>query len=167
MDIEIIPISKKIYRKDFDCGIDELNTYLRQFAVPNDKKNIGKTFVAVEKSNTDKPIGYYTVSMAQILINELPEAIKKGLPRYPIPAMRIGKLAIGLETQGKKIGALLLKDALLRAVNISSQVALHFVVVDALNEKAKSFYLKYGFTAFEENPLTLVISLETIKVAIS
>ncbi len=80
--------------------------------------------------------------------------------------MRIGKLAIDLKSQGKNIGAKLLKDALLRAVNISSQVALHFVVVDALNEKAKSFYLKYGFTAFVENPLTLVISLETIKAAI-
>jgi GNAT superfamily N-acetyltransferase len=167
MDIEIIPISKKINRKDFDCGIEELNTYLWQFAVPNDKKNIGKTFVAVEKTNPGKPVGYYTVSMAQIMFNELPETIKKGLPRYPIPAMRIGKLAIDLETQGKNIGALLLKDALLRAVNISSQVALHFVVVDALNEKAKSFYLKYGFTAFEENPLTMVMSLETIKAAIS
>ncbi|MDA3811989.1 MAG: GNAT family N-acetyltransferase [Spirochaetaceae bacterium] len=167
MDIEIVPISKKINRKDFDCGIEELNTYLRQFAIPNDKKNIGKTFVAVENQNLNKPVGYYTVSMAQILFNELPEAIKKGLPRYPIPAMRIGKLAIDSESQGNKIGALLLKDALLRAVNISSQVALHFVVVDALNEKAKSFYLKYGFSAFEENPLTLVISLETIKVAIS
>jgi GNAT superfamily N-acetyltransferase len=167
MDIEIVPISKKINRKDFDCGIEEFYTYLRQFAIPNDKKNIGKTFVAVENQNLNKPVGYYTVSMAQILFNELPEAIKKGLPRYPIPAMRIGKLAIDSESQGNKIGALLLKDALLRAVNISSQVALHFVVVDALNEKAKSFYLKYGFSAFEENPLTLVISLETIKVAIS
>ncbi len=166
MDIEIIPISKKINRKDFDCGIEDLNRYLRQFAIPNDKKNIGKTFVAVEKHDLNKPIGYYTVSIAQILINELPDSAKKGLPRYPIPAMRIGKLATDFKFQGKNIGAKLLKDALLRAVNISSQVALHFIVVDALNEKAKSFYLKYGFTAFEENPLTLVISLETIKKAI-
>ena len=141
--------------------------YLRQLAIPNDKKNIGKTFVAVEKLNQENPIGYYTVSIAQILFNELPEPIKKGLPRYPIPAMRIGKLAIDLKTHGNKIGAFLLKDALLRAVNISSQVTLHFIVVDALNKKAKSFYLKYGFTAFDENSLTLVISLETIKTAIS
>jgi len=167
MDIEIVPISKQIKIKDFDCGIEELNCYLRQFAIPNDKKNIGKTFVAVDKSNQTKPVGYYTVSMAQILFNELPDSIKKGLPRYPIPAMRIGKLAIDLKFQGRHIGAKLLKDALLKAVNISSQVALHFIVVDAIDENAKAFYLKYGFTDFEENPLTLVISLETVKAAIS
>ena len=103
MNIEIIPISKKINRKDFDCGIEALNKYLRQFDITNDKKNIGKTFVAVDKSNPDKTIGYYTVSMAQILFNELPEVIRKGLPGYPIPAMRIGKLAIDSEFQGKNV----------------------------------------------------------------
>lgn len=165
MDIEIVQISKKIKAKNFNCNIEELNRYLRQFAIPNDKKNIGKTFVAVKKTEHTIPIGYYTVSMAQILFNDLPDSIKKGLPRYPIPAMRIGKLAIDSNFQGNHIGAKLLKDALLRAVRISSQVALHFIIVDAIDEKAKSFYLKYGFTALDENPLTLVISLETVKMA--
>lgn len=167
MNIKIVPISKRIERKDFNCGIDELDQYLRQFAIPNDKKNIGKTFVAALESKPDKPIGYYTVSMAQILFTDLPDSIKKGLPKYPVPAMRIGKLAVDSHFKGMRIGSFLLKDALLRAVNISSEVALNCVIVDALNEVAKSFYLKYGFAAFEENPLTLVITLKTIKAAIS
>lgn len=166
MNIKIVPISKNIDKKDFDCGIDELNLYLKQFAIPNDKKNIGKTFIAVNENEPAKPIGYYTVSMAQILFIDLPDSLKKGLPRYPVPAMRIGKLAVDSHFKGMSIGSFLLKNALMRAVNILSEIALNCVIVDALNRAAKSFYLKYGFVAFEDNPLTLVISLKTIKAAL-
>lgn len=85
MDITIIPISKAISKKTFDCGIPELNRYFNQFAFPNDKKNIGKTFAAISNSNKSQPLGYYTVSMAQITFSEMPEILKKGLPKYPIP----------------------------------------------------------------------------------
>ena len=149
--------------KVFNCGIDELDQYPRQFTIPNDKKNIGKTFLATLGSKPDKPIGYYTESMAQILFTDLPDSIKKRIPKYPVPFMRIGKLAIGSYFKGINIDSFLLKDALIRAVNISSEVALNCVIVDALNEAAKSFYLKVGFVAFKDNPLTLEIHLKTIK----
>lgn len=166
MNIEIIPISKNINKNDFDCGIDDLNLYLRQFAIPNDKKNIGKTFVAVSENKKSQVLGYYTVSMAQVIFNELPDTVKKGIPKYPVPAMRIGKLAVDMRFQGNDIGALLLRNALLRAISISSEVAIYCVIVDAINEKAKSFYIKYGFIPFYENPLTLVLQLKTIKDSI-
>lgn len=161
--ITIVPISKQIDRKNFDCSIEELNTYLKQFAIPNDKKNIGKTFVGIEDAET---LGYYTVSMVQILATDIPEDIKKGLPRYPVPAMRIGKLAVDTSTQGKGIGKLLLKDAFIRAVQLSSDVGLKFIIVDAINETAKQFYLKYGFMPLSNQPLTLIIALETVKMAV-
>lgn len=103
--------------------------------------------------------------MAQIYFNELPEGIKKSLPKYPIPSMRIGKLAVSKKFQGKNIGAYLLKDSFIRAIRISEGVAIKFIIVDALNEKSKDFYLKYGFIPLKENPLKLVISLDTIKSA--
>ncbi len=165
--MKILPISKNIKKKEFDCGIEDLNRYLRQFAIPNDKKNVGKTFIAVDDADPLQPVGYYTVSMAQIRFEELPEDVRKGLPKYPIPAMRIGKLAVDTSSQGRRIGAFLLKDAFLRAVKISSEVALHFVVVDALNENAKAFYLKYGFIPLGSDSLTLVIALKTIEKAIN
>lgn len=166
MNIEIIPISKRINKNDFDCGIEDLNQYLRQFAIPNDKKNIGKTFAAVYENNKSQVLGYYSVSMAQILFNELPDSIKKGIPKYPVPAMRIGKLAVDLRFQGNNIGALLLRDAFLRAINVSSEVAIYCIIVDAINKKAKSFYMKYGFIPFYKNPLTLVLPIKTVKDAI-
>lgn len=165
MNIKIIPVSKAITKKPFDCGIKELTQYFKQFAYPNDKKNIGKTFVAISLSDPSQPLGYYTVSMAQILFSELPDDLKKGLPKYPIPAMRIGKLAIDVQYQKQGIGSLLLHDALHRAIRISSEIAIYCVLVDALNDKAKTFYLKFGFIPFPSIPLTLVLPLRTIVQA--
>jgi GNAT superfamily N-acetyltransferase len=76
--------------------------------------------------------------------------------------MRIGKLVMNLAFQGKGIGAFLLKDAFLRAINISTEVALFCVIVDAIDEKAASFYTKYGFVPFQDYPYTLVLPLKTI-----
>ena len=162
MDRTIIPISRALTKKPFDCGIDELNKYFRQYAFPNDKKNIGKSFVAVNQDDQLCPIGFYTISMAHILFEELPEEMKKGLPRYPVPALRIGKLAIDKNFQKQGIGAFLLKDAFLKATNLSTKIGLKCVLVDALNDQAKSFYLKFGFLQFPSNRLTLVLPIETI-----
>ncbi|QEN05647.1 GNAT family N-acetyltransferase [Thiospirochaeta perfilievii] len=164
LNIKIIPISKKLELKQFDCGINELNVYLSQYSIANDKKNIGKTFVAVGEEH-NFPLGYYTVSMVQVYFHELTDDIKKSLPKYPIPSMRIGKLAVSKGVQGKRIGAYLLRDSFLRAIRISEDVALKFIVVDALNEKSKEFYIRYGFIPLKDNPLKLVISLDTIKMA--
>jgi GNAT superfamily N-acetyltransferase len=166
MDIKVIPISKAITKKPFNCGTEELNRYFKQFAFTNDKKNIGKTFVAISHTDLLQPLGYYTVSMSHILFSKLPENLKKGLPKYPIPAMRIGKLAIDIQYQKKGLGSFLLRDALLRAIRISSEIAIYCILVDAINEEAKNFYLKFGFIPFPSTPLTLVLPLKTIIQAV-
>ena len=166
MKVEIVPISTLYNLKQFDCGLEELNTYLRRFALPNDKKNIGKTFLAVSNvadNPTVQPLGYYTVSMAQIQFNELPTEYQTGLPGYLIPAMRLGRLATDLKYRNKGLGAVLLKDVFTRAVYLSSKIALNCILVDAMNKEACSFYLKYGFTALTDKPMTLILPLKTIK----
>ena len=165
MELRIDPISRNIEKSHFNCGIEELNNYIHRYALQNDRNNIGKSFVAVQIRNPKEVIGYYTVSMAQILFKEIPEKIKKGLPKYPVPAMRLGKLAVDVQFQGNKIGAFLLRDALLRAVNISSEIGIYCVIVDAINGKAESFYRKYGFVPCTEHPNTLILPLTTIAQA--
>ena len=118
MQINIEAINKSYNLKLFNCGIEDLNIYLSRFAYVNNKKHISKTFIAFNSTNREKVLGYYSVSMAQIVFNDLPDKLKKGIPKYPVPAMRIGKLAVDICVQNKGLGAILLKDALLRAVNI-------------------------------------------------
>jgi GNAT superfamily N-acetyltransferase len=149
-------------RNSFDCGEPALNHYLQQLARQHAKKNISKTFVVVSKPSPTQILGFYTLSTGSIVRDFLSLADRKKLPNYPIPIARIGRLAIDKSIQGQGLGEELLKNALHRCVNLSKEIGLYGVVVDAKHEKAKAFYLKFGFCELIEHPLTLYLPISTI-----
>jgi ribosomal protein S18 acetylase RimI-like enzyme len=169
MDLLIEQLDTALHdRKAFDCGIEELNIFLKQHANQNQVKNISKTYVAVVAVSADdrkKIYGYYTLSAGHIQCNQLPENIKSKLPKHPVPIGRIGRLAVDTEYQGRGIGGFLLHDALISILNIADKIGVFAVVVDAKNEDAKLFYKKYGFTELQESELTLFLTVDTIKSA--
>jgi GNAT superfamily N-acetyltransferase len=158
-------ISRRVDRKAFGCGVGSLDEYLRRYALQSLEKNIGVTIVAVAEEDRTRILGYYTVSMAQVSVEHLPSSLSRGLPRYPVPAMRIGRLAVDRRAQGQGIGAALLRDALERALSISLEVGVRVVVVDAIDEDAERFYERFGFVPLVDLPRTLVMPLETIARA--
>ena len=119
--------------------------------------------MAIPDAESKVVVGYYSVSMDKIEFQSLPEQYRRGLPRYPVPAMLIGKLAVDRSMQGRGLGKEMLIDAFGKAVRLSSQVGVFAVTVDAFNEQAKKFYLKYGFIPFEDNPLSLFIPMSTVS----
>ncbi|MBS4164688.1 Uncharacterized protein y4aS [Candidatus Protochlamydia amoebophila] len=151
---------KPIAYKNFSCGIQELDEYLKRFAKANHKKGIGKTFVFFEN---EQVIGFYTISMACIEFKNVPEKHSSNLPRYPIPAARIGRLAVDNSFQGKHVGKILLIDALERISKAAYTIAAHAVIVDAKNEKAKMFYEHFGFIPYKDEPMSLYLPLITIE----
>ena len=163
MNLTLGPVTKALSKAPFDCGYPELNRFFRHYALKNDRLSIGKTFVAT--TETDQVAGYLTVSMAEIAAESLPDELKATLPRYPVPAFRIGKLAVDLRFQGSGVGKWLLTQAFKKAVEVSGQIGMFAVLVDAIDEKAKTFYLKYGFIPFAGHPLTLFLPIATIKAA--
>jgi GNAT superfamily N-acetyltransferase len=165
MNLSFEKISRDVNRKNFDCGVDSLNEYLKKYAWQNFKKNVGVTILAFEEDKRDKILGYYTVSMAQVDFEHLPPEVSKGLPRYPVAAMRIGRLAVDRSAQAKGVGSALLRDALRRAVTLSIEVGTCAVLVDAINEQAKDFYEYYGFMALNDLPSALVLPVVTIAQA--
>lgn len=154
-------------RKNFDCGVEALNIFLKQHANQNQIKNISKTYVAIVTStnNHKKIYGYYTLSAGHIQCDKLPENIQSKLPRYPIPIGRIGRLAVDKEHQQQGIGGFLLQDALTHVVNIAEKIGIFAIVVDAKNNDAESFYKKYGFIELQESKQTLFLPIDTIKSA--
>jgi len=159
----LLPITKELQKFPFDCGNPDLNSYFKHYALKNDNLMIGKTFVAVDDS--ENVAGYMTFSNAQIEAADLPESVTRKLPRYPVPAFRIGKLAVDTRFQGEGVGSWLLKMALQKALDVSASVGIFAVLVDAVNEKAKGFYLRYGFIPMDNHPLTLFLPLATIRQA--
>lgn len=160
----IVPFdSKNQNRQQFHCGELELDNYLRKYAGQHAEANLSRTFVAVLIDDPQRIIGFYSLSMAQVPFEEIPQEMSRKLPKYPIPAARLGRLAVDTNFQGKRIGEALLMNALARCAGIARQdIAASGMIVDAKHEQAKRFYQKYGFTPLTSKPLTLFISMADI-----
>ena len=147
----------------FDCGKERLNTWLKRHALNNMGLGLGRTFVAVETGNT-RVQGFFCVSAGAVKFDHIPEHKKKSLPHYPIPTVHIGRLAVDRQVQRRGLGSALLVEALRRAANVSADVGIYAVDVIALDEEAKSFYLKYGFTQMLDDALHLFLPIATARI---
>jgi len=153
-------LDKSFDRDSFDCGIPELNNFLKAKARQNQKASFNKTFVAIQAEDSDKKVlGFYSLSMGEIDLSLLPEDLRKKLPRHPVPVARLGRLAVDVTTQGQGLGKLLLVDAMMKVLSASESVGVYALLVDAKDETAKKFYQKYGFIAFKDEPMALFLPL--------
>lgn len=146
-------------KKFFDCGVEFLNGYLKTLASQHQSRSISRTFV-VANQKTKKVLGYYTLATGQLHHVELPSSLKH--PKYPVPIVRLARLAVDLSVQKQSFGERLLHDALKRIFTISQAVGVFAVVVDAKNETAVNFYKRFGFSPLEGEPQTLFLLLKTI-----
>jgi len=154
----IEPLAKAHDRRRFDCGVTPLNEYLARQAGQDVRRRVAACFVAVDTA-TGGLAGFYTLAAGGVSLADLPESIAKRLPRYPtVPVVRIGRLAVDLNFQGRRLGEALLADAIMRTVR--SDVAAYAVVVDAKDESAVRFYGRYGFKPLGPNPRTFFLPLD-------
>lgn len=151
-------IDGSVNKEPFDCGNPPLNEYLKKYARQNHESGLGKTYVAVDEGQN--VLGFYTISTAQVKSEFLPQKLTKRLPKYPIPAVRIGRLAVDKSMHGCGLGKELLMHAVTIILDISEKVGIFLVVVDAKDDAAVAFYQKYGFVQSPENPKTLFLLLD-------
>ena len=159
--LRIEPIAKKHNRKLFICKNTNLADYLHRHARQNDENNISKTFVAVDNDSTVQ--GYYSLSTSSIEFEELPKRLTKNTPKYPIPAALITKLAVDINHAGQGLGSRLLIDALQRILTTSEQLAIKVILVDAIDEEAKGYYLRFGFMKLPGHAVKLFLPIETVR----
>jgi len=156
MSIIIVPFDKRKHDgSEFDCGNSKLNRYLKEQAGQDMRSHYASLFVAVEE-DSGKVKGFYTLSSTSVNVNLLPLDLQKKLPKYPhVPGIRIGRLAVDLTAQGKRLGIALVANAILRSINNVAEWAL--IEVDAKDERAFAFYKKIGFTALQDDEFHLFI----------
>ena len=148
-------------RSGFDCGSEPLNRYLEHQVNQDIRRRITACFVAVDLQS-ETLAGYYTLASAGVLLPDLPPEIANKLPRYPsVPAVRMGRLAVGRQFAGQGLGGALLADAMTRALR--SEIAAFALIVDAKDESAAAFYRHHGFIALRGNPLALHLPLATAE----
>ena len=157
----IEPLTRAHDRRAFDCGEPSLNRFLREVARQYAERDIGVTYVAVPDAGDPTIVGYYTLTMGDIESALIPQ---KGLPPHqPIPILLLGRLAVSLQAQGRRLGERLLFDALYNAQQASAQIGCFAVVVDALNDSAAAFYARYGFQPLLDDSRHLFLPLKEIR----
>ena len=154
--MQILPLTGSHDRQSFDCGRPELNDWLRNIARQHQDKGLSKTFVAVLDDEPTRICGYYALTLAEVDTQTLSEARRKKLPRL-IPGIRLGRLAVDAQFQGKRLGELLLVDVLERVRLIHQHAGVVGLFVDAIDDKAAAFYAHFGFEAFVDDPLKLFL----------
>ena len=161
----IQPLGPEHDRSAFFSDVEPLDRYLKQQANQDVRKGLSLTYVLVPSEDRARIAGYYTVCSDNIRIDDLPpELVKKlRLPHYQtIPATLIARLARDRSYKGQELGELLLSNALKLAWQASHTIASWAVTVDAKNEKARQFYLAFGFTSFTDTPRRLYLPMQTI-----
>lgn len=156
----ILSLNKTCQKDNFDCGIEELNLYLKKYASQDIKRKFAQVFI-ICASNSEEIIGFYSLSASSIKASFLPSEIAKKLPKYPVPVSLLGRLAVDKNYQRKGIGNLLLADAIKRVVKASEIIAIYALVVSAKNETAKTFYTRYGFIELLDQNNSLFLPLKT------
>lgn len=150
--------------KKFDCGTEVLNDFLSRYSLKNDALGIGRTFAALDE--TEDIVGYFTLTTAQVVYEEIPHEYRGKLPKYPIPSLRIARLAVKKDLQGKGIGKWLLTQAFIKIVHVAEITGLYFIIVDA-KETSKSFYEHYGFINFNDKELSFFLPVDTVRKAMN
>ncbi|MDZ7784052.1 MAG: GNAT family N-acetyltransferase [Halioglobus sp.] len=157
----IAPLGDDHDRAGFYCGTTSLDNYLKKQARQDIKRRISRVFVAAQTAVPRKILGYYTLSSLSIELDLLPDAHARKLPRHPVPAALIGRLAVAQDSRGSGVGRMLLTDAVKRALSVSNEIAIYAMVVDAIDEQAEGFYQRFGFVPLSAKTRRLFLPLKS------
>jgi GNAT superfamily N-acetyltransferase len=150
-------------RAAFTCGVDSLDRYLHVQASQDVRRKANAVFVHVDSARPHAVLGYYTLCATALPPGDIPEAARRHIPRYPlVSATLIGRLAIATLHQGQGRGALLLADALHRAHASAATVGSCMIVVDAIDDRAASFYQSHGFLRLPDS-YRLILPMRAIE----
>ncbi len=152
----------------FASGNDELDSWLRRHALAAQQMDSARTFVLVRRGqHAANPVaGYVSLTMGSVLRAEAPTKLVRGLPAYPVGMVLLARLAVDRSEQGTGLGALLLAEALRKAVAAGEAAAARLVVVDAIDDQAAKFYAHHGFITAPGHPLRLYRRMQDIRASL-
>jgi GNAT superfamily N-acetyltransferase len=162
MSWQIERLKKTHDRSVFSSGNASLDDFLRLRVNQYQKRNLGRTFVAVLSTSLVVQ-GYYTLTATSIPVEGMPAKLASKLPIHPVPPVLLARLAVDQQAQGMGLGEQLLLDALERSLALAQELGIHAVVVNAIDERAALFYRKYGFESLLDDPLHQYMSTTTIQ----
>lgn len=159
------PLGSEHRINGFDCGVGSLGIWLVKHARAAAGAGSARTYVVMD-TKQDRVVGYHALSLASIDHADAIDRGRKGMPKHPIPAMLLARLAVDKTVQGKGIGAFLLRDAMSRALSVAEQAGMRLLLVHALNGQARAFYEHFGFEPSPSNAMNLQLLVKDIRLAL-
>jgi GNAT superfamily N-acetyltransferase len=158
------PLERKDPRAEFHCGVASLDSWLIEHAAAADAAGSARTYVVTDEEG--RVVGYHALTVASLERGEATGRAARGMPRHPIPAVLLARLAVDASVQGEGVGAMLLADAMQRTLLVAEETGIRLLLVHAIDEEAKAFYLHFGFEASPSDPLNLQLLIKDIRATI-
>ena len=166
--LKIEPLDRKKHdRAAFRCGEARIDNFLEKTAARQQDADLTRVYVACLDA-TNGVVGYYALNSHSIDVTTLPEAIRKSLPSYPtISAIYLSVIGFHSDHQGRGGGTYLMMDAFKKCVEAANIVGSHFLIIDALNERAAKLYRELGFVDLPGHNFRMILKMAIIRKAIS
>lgn len=155
------PLSLDHEIADFDCGVASLNLWLVRRAAANQISGASRTFVACEDR---KVVGYYALASSAVAPAAAPGRFRRNMPD-PVPVVVLGRLAVATSHHGHGLGRALFRDAALRVVHAADAIGIRGMVVHALSEEVRAFYVRLGLDESPLDPMTLMATVADLRAA--
>jgi len=147
----------------FNSGIPALDDWLKHRALDNEETRASRTYVVTAGGRV---VGYYAIANGAVALAEAPGRIRRNMPD-PIPVMVLGRLAVDQAYHDHGLGQGLLRDAVLRTLQAAEIAGIRAILVHAISEDAKRFYLRHGFVESSVAPMTLMITVADAERAVA
>lgn len=141
------PLADPHHLESFNCGKPSLDDWLIRHARQAQNSGSAKTFVVADRESANVVVGYFSLTVGQVDTLEVPERIRKGMGKYPIPVVILARLAVDGSYQGRGIGMGMLQDAIRRTLVIAEQAGIRAMLTHPIDEEAARFYARFGFIA--------------------
>ena len=156
------PLSDRHQFASFDSGVPSLDDWLKRRAVQNQASGASRTFVTCEN---DTVVGYYALASSAVAPSATPGRFRRNMPD-PIPVVVLGRLAVARSFQGKGLGRALFQDAARRVIHAAEVIGIRGMLVHAISEEAKTFYLRLGLDESPLEPMTLMVTIADLRSAL-
>jgi len=155
------PLAETHWLDDFHCGVDSLDDWLKRRARQNQASGASRVYVATV---AERAVAYYALSSGAVSHHEATGSLRRNMPD-PIPVVVLGRLAIDRSLQGSGYGRALFRDAGLRAINAAETIGIRGMIVHAISDEAKAFYLRLGLRESPTAPMTLMVTIDELRRA--
>ena len=156
------PLTASHLISDFDSGVPSLDEWLRRRAVQNQTSGASRTFVTC---NENKVVGYYALASSAVTPAAAPGRFRRNMPD-PIPVVVLARLAVDRTEQGRGLGHALFQDAAKRVIHAAEAIGIRGLLVHALSEDAKAFYITLGLEVSPLDPMTLMATITDLQSAL-